>query len=77
MADYRDPKVTTGTKQKSGGMGKWIGITLAVLVLLLLLAWLAGFFNSDEVDVVVPATDAPVTEVPVTEEPVEPVAPAQ
>ena len=78
MAEYRDPKVTTtGTKQ-NGSAGKWIGLALAALVLLLLIAWWLGAFGSEEVEpvVVVPTTEAPATDTPVVE-PVEPVAPAQ
>ena len=48
MPDYRDPKVTEGGKKKDS-MGKWIGITAAVIVLLLLLGWLFGWFGGDEV----------------------------
>lgn len=56
MAEYRDPKVTTPTKSRSGGMGKWIGIILAIIVALLLLAWLTGWWDNDEV-ATVPADD--------------------
>jgi hypothetical protein len=62
MAEYRDPKVTTPTGNKGGGMSRWIWIALAALVVLLLLWWL--FAGDDEVDAVV--TDEGV----VTEEPV-------
>lgn len=47
MADYRDPKVTE--TNDGGGMGKWIGILIAGLVALLLLAWLLGWFDGPEV----------------------------
>lgn len=58
--DFRDPKVTPGTKA-SGGIGKWIAIAIAAIVLLLLLGWLFGLFASDDVDaVVVPAEDGAV-----------------
>jgi hypothetical protein len=86
MADYRDPKVTTtGKKQDTG---KWIGIAVAVLVVLLLIAWWAGAFNgAEEVEPVVetPTTEAPATP-PATEgttppategTTTEPAAPAQ
>ena len=78
MADYRDPKVTTTTTQKTGargGMGRWIGILVAVIVILLLIAWWWGGFGGYEeaaVEPVVPAVEGEA--VPV--EPVEPVAPA-
>ncbi len=49
MSDYRDPKVTKQTG--GGGMGKWIGIALAIIVVVLLLAWLFGLFGGDEVAV--------------------------
>ena len=53
MADYRDPKVTS-TGKKSGGMGRWLGIAAAVIILLLLLAWLLGWFGGQEVETVEP-----------------------
>ena len=54
--DFRDPKVTpTGTAttgaETTGGMGKWIGIGIAALVALLLLAWIFGAFADDEGEV--------------------------
>lgn len=80
MADYRDPKVTGGTRQ-DGGTRKWVGIAIAGLVILLLIAWWVGAFNGEEEiepEAVSPATEAPVTEQPATEAPAtEPVAPAQ
>ena len=54
--DYRDPKVST-TTEKTGNRN-WLWIALAVLVALLLLAWLLGLFGGDD-DV-----DAVVTEEP-------------
>ena len=65
MADYRDPKVTsTGTKRDSG-TSKWIGIAVAVLVLLILIAWWTGAFNgADDVEPV--ATPPATTEAPAT-----------
>ena len=62
MADYRDPKVTTTNDKKGNSMGKWIGIILAVIVALLLLAWLFGAFGT-EVE-----TNPAVVEEPVGEE---------
>ena len=86
MADYRDPKVTGGTRQNAG-TGKWIGIAIAALVVLLLIAWFAGLFGGEEEvvepEAVAPATEAPVTDTPATVPPAteapatEPVAPAQ
>ena len=59
--DFRDPKVTSGDSASSGGMGKWIGVVVAAIVLLLLLGWLLGFFAGDDVDaVVVPEGDGAV-----------------
>lgn len=65
--DFRDPKVTSGTKTSdSGGMGKWIGIAIAVLLVLLLLAWLLGLFANDEIDAaVVPVENGTTAVVPV------------
>lgn len=58
--DFRDPKVTPGTKE-TGGIGKWIGIAVAAILVLLLLGWLLGLFADDDVDaVVVPAEDGAV-----------------
>ena len=63
--DFRDPKVTTDRKDTGGGIGKWIAIAVGVILLLLLLGWLLGWFADDEVDAaVVPAED---TEVIVTD----------
>jgi hypothetical protein len=79
MADYRDPKVTTTGTKRDSGTSKWIGIAVAVLVVLLLIAWWTGAFNGEvEPEAVAPATEAPVTETPATETPAtEPTAPAQ
>ena len=55
--DFRDPQVTS-TEQKSGsGIGKWIAIAIAAILLLLLLGWLFGLFASDDVDAAVVPTD--------------------
>ncbi len=59
MPDYRDPKVTTTSRSGGGGMGRWIGIALAAIVILLLLAWLFGLFGADDevaVETLEPAT---------------------
>ncbi len=59
--DFRDPKVTPGAKDTGGGIGKWIGIAVAAILVLLLLGWLLGLFAGDDVDaVVVPAEDGAV-----------------
>ena len=56
MADYRDPKVTSTDKGKSGGgMARWLGIAAAVIILLLLLAWLLGWFGGGEIETAEPA----------------------
>jgi hypothetical protein len=65
MPDYRDPKATTTHEEKSGGMGKWIGIALAVLVALLLIGWLLGWFATEET--AVRTVDPVVTEEPTTQ----------
>ncbi len=59
--DFRDPKVTTGTKESDSGIGKWIAIAVGVILLLLLLGWLLGLFANDDVDAaVVPVEDGAV-----------------
>lgn len=63
MSNYRDPKVTTPTKNKSQ-MGKWIGVVLAVILALLLLAWLLGALGNDESDTVPVVTEEPATTPP-------------
>lgn len=63
--DYRDPKVTTTSTQKSGGGLSWLWIALAVILVLLLLAWFFGLFGGDEIDAVVapaPTPDAVVVD---------------
>jgi hypothetical protein len=79
MADYRDPKVTTGSTKRDSGMGKWVGIAIAALAVLLLIAWWAGALGGGdtvEPEVVAPATEEPATGTvpPATE---TPAAPAQ
>jgi len=71
MADYRDPKVTTTGTKRDAGTGKWIGIAVAVIVVLLLIAWWAGAFNGADVEpeVVAPTTEAPATDTPATTTP--------
>ena len=56
--DYRDPKVTT-TGSSSGGMGKYIMYAAIAVVVLLLLAWLLGWFGGDA-EVVATEPDAVV-----------------
>ena len=56
--DYRDPKVST-TTEKTGNRN-WLWIALAVLVALLLLAWLLGLFGGDEEEVVITEEPAAV-----------------
>jgi hypothetical protein len=67
--DFRDPKVTSTTTAKdSGGIGKWIAIAVAALLLLLLLGWLLGLFGGDEVETTtVPVEPAEEGAVVVTE----------
>lgn len=59
MSNYRDPKVTT-TESKSS-VGKWIGIAIAVILALLLLAWALGSFDEQETEVVPMVTEEPGT----------------
>ncbi|NDV87106.1 hypothetical protein GTW51_10370 [Aurantimonas aggregata] len=55
MSNYRDPKVTT-TENKSS-VGKWIGIAIAVILALILLAWALGSFDEEEAEVVPMVTE--------------------
>lgn len=48
--DYRDPKVTTTDR---GSSMKWLWWILGAIVLLLLLAWLLGWFGREETEAVV------------------------
>jgi hypothetical protein len=59
MADYRDPKVTTPGVRRENTTGKWIGIAVAVLVVLLLIAWFGGYFGGADVE---PVGETPATE---------------
>ena len=48
--DFCDPKINFDRGSKSsGGIGKWIAVTVAVLLAVLLLAWLFGLFEDDAV----------------------------
>lgn len=59
--DFRDPKVTSTSHESGGGIGKWIAIAVAAILLLLLLGWLLGWFGNEDVDAaVVPADDGAV-----------------
>lgn len=62
--DYRDPKVTTTDR---GSSMKWLWWILGAIVLLLLLAWLLGWFADDDVA----ETEAVVVEEPAEVEVVE------
>ena len=58
--DFRDPKVTPdGSGGSSGGMGKWIAIAVAALLVLLLLGWLLGLFGGDDEAVVTGTAGSP------------------
>ena len=67
---YRDPKVTQPTRSSSGGAMRWVWIGLAIIVVLVLLAWLFGWNTTDEVttrpvddtEIVEPTGDAAVIE---------------
>ncbi|HEV7275038.1 MAG TPA: hypothetical protein VGN80_02010 [Devosiaceae bacterium] len=58
MAEYRDPKVTTAKDGKSKA-GTWIVIAIVVILLLALLAWLAGWFNTADPEPVPVVTEEP------------------
>ena len=61
--DYRDPKVTTGgTPRKSST--SWIWWALGILLLLLILAWVMGWFGGGDVLGVVPVTPENTTVAP-------------
>ena len=76
MADYRDPKVTTGTTKRDSSTSKWVGIAVAVLAVLLLIAWFIGAFDNEAE--VAPEAVAPATEAPAAGTATEtPAAPAQ
>lgn len=57
MSNYRDPKVTTPDKKSS--MGKMIGIALAVILGLIVLAWALGTFDEPETETVPVVTEEP------------------
>ena len=76
MAKYRDPKVTTPT-DRSGGIGRWIAIAAAILILALLIGW---WMSGDGDDTAV-APAEPVAEgtetAPTTETETAPAEPVQ
>ncbi|WP_265500255.1 hypothetical protein [Paracoccus beibuensis] len=87
MSDYRDPKVTNASGTTKGGAGKWIGIAVVVILALLILGWIFGWFADEATEVettdTVTTEEAEIVDEPavadepvVVEEPVE-VEPAQ
>ncbi|WP_299657041.1 hypothetical protein [uncultured Jannaschia sp.] len=56
--DFRNPKIQDTGKKSSGGIGKWIGIGLAALVVLLLLLWLFGALGGEDAAVETSDPDA-------------------
>lgn len=61
--DFRKPTVhDDASSGSSGGIGKWLLIALAVLLALLLLGWLLGFFGGG--DAIVPGTAGTATDAP-------------
>ncbi|WP_299823000.1 hypothetical protein [uncultured Jannaschia sp.] len=60
--DFRNPKIQDTGKKSSGGIGKWIGITVAALVVFLLLLWLLGALGND--DAAVETNDPDAVNVP-------------
>jgi hypothetical protein len=66
--NYRDPKVTTDTTHRttttnrSSAAMSWLWIAVAVVVGLLLLAWLFGWLGTEDDVATVPADDAVVIE---------------
>ena len=55
--DFRDPKVTRNTESSANGViGRWIGILAGIIILLLLVGWMLGWFaNTDAETATVPA----------------------
>lgn len=59
--EFRDPKVTTGEKTSTANIGRWIPFVIGLLLAILLLGWVLGFFSDDNVDTaVVPVEDGAV-----------------
>jgi hypothetical protein len=58
--NYRDPKVTTGTRD-SGSAMRWVWIVVAIIVIVLLLSWVFGGFGADTVTTVPAGDTAPAT----------------
>ena len=59
--EFRDPKVIVDKKESTANVGKWIPIAIGLLLVILLLGWLLGFFSDDSVDTsVVPVDDGAV-----------------
>lgn len=70
MTNYRDPKVTESRKSNM----TWVGIAVAVLLVLLLL-WM--FWPADEQQEVIAPTQQPAADVMTPEDDDEAIAPAQ
>lgn len=49
--DYRDPKVTAGGPRRGGSMN-WLILAAGIVLLLLILGWLLGWFGTDTIGVV-------------------------
>lgn len=64
--DYRDPKVTT-TGDSGGNAMKWVWIAIAVIVVLAILAWILGWFDTTTVEPV-PTVEPTVEQAPVVVE---------
>lgn len=68
--DYRNPKTTT--TGSGGGTSKWLWYILGAIVLILLLAWLFGWFGGNEMTGATAIEEPIVTEEEVEVAPVDP-----
>lgn len=56
MTEYRNPKGSSNGKTNSAdGLGRWLGIAVGAIVLLLFLSWLLGWFDRGNTNTAQPA----------------------